>query len=75
MPGSYYSAGPTTYGEVTVGLNIKPSHLPKIIDGLNIRPEIRYDHAFAGGFPFGGVPLTSKDQVTIGLDVVVPLAF
>jgi hypothetical protein len=74
-PSGAYSAGPTTYGELTFGLNIKPAHLPKIIDGMNFRPEVRYDHAFAGGFPFGGTPLTSKDQVTIALDVVVPLTF
>jgi hypothetical protein len=74
-PGGYYGGGQTTYGAFTLGLNIKPSKLPKMIDGLNIRPEIRYDRALAGGTPFGGVPGTGVDQVTIGLDVVIPLAF
>ena len=71
-----YGTTATTYGAVTVGLNVKPPHLPKYIDGLTIRPEIRYDRALVGGAPFGGTfPGTGKDQVTIGIDMVVPLTF
>jgi hypothetical protein len=74
---SYGIVTPVTYGAVTIGLNIKPSHLPKLIDGLNFRPEIRYDRSLAGAAPFGnafGVG-GKKDQITIGLDMVMPLSF
>ena len=70
-----YGAGPATYGAITLGLNFRPTGMPKMIDGLNIRPEIRYDRALAGGTPFNGNPGTKKDQFTFGLDLVVPLAF
>ncbi len=75
LPNSAYGAGPTTYGALTFGLNIKPSHLPKMIDGLTIRPEIRYDRALAGGSPFGDIPGSDKNQVTIGIDIVAPITF
>ena len=74
-PNSSYGAGPATYGALTFGLNIKPTKLPKMIDGLTLRPEIRYDRALSSGRPFSGAPGRDKDQVTIGLDVVAPLAF
>ncbi len=73
-PGTYYGQGPMTYGAVTFGLNIKPAKLPKQIDGLTLRPEIRYDTALSSGHPFNGSPGSGKDQVTIGIDLVVPLA-
>jgi hypothetical protein len=73
-----YFPGPMTYGAITVGLNIKPAKLPKRIDGLTIRPEVRYDTDLSTGETFDAthcnVP-TKKDQVTIGLDVVVPFTF
>jgi outer membrane receptor protein involved in Fe transport len=75
LPNRSYGAGPATYGEVTVGLNIKPSGLPRMIEGLTIRPELRYDRNLAGGPSFGGRPLSARDQVTIGVDVVAPLSF
>jgi hypothetical protein len=71
---SYGAAGPTTYGAITLGLNIKPAKLPKLIDGLTVRPEVRYDRALAGPGAFGYTPGSDKNQVTIGLDVVIPLA-
>jgi len=74
-PNTAYGAGPVTYGAITAGLNIKPSHLPKYIDGINIRPEIRYDGVLAGGPAFGDGFNLSKRQWTLGLDIVVPLAF
>ena len=73
-PNTAYGAGPATYGEITLGMNFKPPHLPKLIDGLTIRPEIRYDRALAGGTPFNGNPGTAKDQFTFGVDLVAPLA-
>ena len=72
---SYGPFAPTTYGAITLGANFKPPHLPKLIDGLTIRPEIRYDRALAGGTPFNGNPGTSKDQFTFGVDLVAPLTF
>ncbi len=74
-PNNSYGAGPVTYGALTLGLNIKPRKLPKLIDGLIVRPEIRYDLALSSGRPFNGGPGLDKDQVTIGLDVVMPLTF
>jgi hypothetical protein len=74
--GSSYGGGIATYGAITLGLNIKPAHLPKMIDGLNIRPELRYDRTLSGGGAFFGADnIVGKDQVTIGLDVVIPLTF
>ena len=75
LPNTAYGAGPATYGAITLGANFKPPHLPKLIDGLTIRPEIRYDRALAGGTPFNGNPGTSKDQFTFGVDLVAPLTF
>ena len=74
-PNGAYGAGPATYGAITVGLNIKPPHLPKIIDGTVIRPEIRYDRALAGGTPFNGNPGIDKGQFTIAVDLVAPITF
>ena len=75
LPNRAYGPGPATYGEVTVGLNIKPVGLPQIVDGLTIRPEVRYDRVLSGAPAFGGRPLSARDQVTFGADVVVPLSF
>jgi hypothetical protein len=75
LPNHAYGVGPVTYGAITLGLNVKPAKLPKMIDGLTIRPELRYDRALSSGAPFGSIPGTGKDQFTIGLDVVVPLTF
>ncbi len=73
---SYGPFVPTTYGAITLGLNIKPAHLPKMIDGLTFRPEIRYDRALAGASPpYNGNPGTQKDQFTFGFDMVAPLTF
>ena len=74
-PNNSYNFGPSTYGALTVGLNIKPAKLPKLIDGLTVRPEVRYDRILAGAAQFGDPAGSSKDQVTIGIDLVVPLTF
>jgi hypothetical protein len=74
-PSTAYNFGPATYGELTLGLNIKPAKLPKEIDGLAVRPEIRWDHVYAGHGQFGDPLGSSKDQVTIGIDLVVPFNF
>ncbi len=43
--------GRTTYGALTVGLDIK-AQVPKPFTGLTIRPELRVDHSFSGTRPF-----------------------
>jgi hypothetical protein len=60
--------GRTTYGALTVGVNIKPP-VPKPLAGLTIRPEVRWDHAFTDTHPF--IDSQKRDQVTIGLDAIV----
>ena len=74
-PNNSYNFGPATYFATTVGLNIKPAKLPKLIDGLTVRPEIRMDNILAGHATFGSPLGSAPYQVTIGLDLVVPLAF
>ena len=66
---STYTGGETTYLEVTLGVTIKPP-VPKPLAGLLIRPEVRYDRALTDStLPFD--QLTSRDQWTLGLDVVL----
>lgn len=81
-PNGAYRGGPATYGEVTAGLNIKADSLLRIahaadspFGAITLRPEVRYDRTLAGGAPFGGRLGGSKDEVTVGLDVVIPLSF
>lgn len=81
-PNGAYRGGPATYGEVTAGLNIMADSLLRIahaadspFGAVTLRPEVRYDRTLAGGAPFGGRLGGSKDEVTVGLDVVVPLSF
>ncbi len=72
MPNTSFGGGVVTYGAVTLGMNFKPPHLPKIIDGLVLRPEVRYDRSLAGNHPFNG---ESVDQFTFGIDGVLPITF
>jgi hypothetical protein len=60
--------GKTTYGAVTVGVNIKPS-MPKPIAGLTIRPELRFDRALNGTQPFNDS--NERNQFTAGIDVII----
>jgi|GEM_PF-2452981 len=83
LPNHAYRVGAATYGALTLGLNYRPGRLAPGFSGpadspfgpLTIRPEIRYDRALAGRAPFGSGSGASKDQVTLGVDVVVPLTF
>lgn len=60
--------GRTTYGALTIGLNIK-APVPKPFTGLIIRPELRIDHSFSGTQPFND---SSDDtMVTAALDVIL----
>jgi hypothetical protein len=60
--------GKTTYGAVTLGLNIKPP-LPKPAASLVVRPEVRYDRALNGTRPCDDS--SDRDQFTAGLDFII----
>jgi hypothetical protein len=60
--------GRTTYGALTVGLDIKPP-VPKPLSNLTIRPELRVDHSFSDTRPFND---SSDDTMfTAAIDVIV----
>lgn len=60
--------GPTTYGALTIGLDIKPP-VPKPLANLTIRPEVRVDHSFSNTRPFND---SSDDTMfTAAVDVIV----
>jgi Putative beta-barrel porin-2, OmpL-like. bbp2 len=60
--------GRTTYGALTVGLDIKPP-VPKPLNSLTIRPELRVDHSFSDTRPFND---SSDDTMfTAAIDVIV----
>jgi hypothetical protein len=60
--------GRTTYGALTVGLDIKPP-VPKPLSSLTIRPELRVDHSFSDTRPFND---SSDDTMfTAAIDVIV----
>jgi hypothetical protein len=60
--------GRTTYGSLTLGLDIKPP-VPKPFTGLAIRPELRVDHSFSDTRPFND---SSDDTMfTAALDVIL----
>ena len=65
-----FGGGATTYGALTLGLNIKPPGVPPTFDGLVIRPEIRYDTSLNGTTPFGAG--TKSSQFTFGGDIIIP---
>jgi hypothetical protein len=74
-PRSGSTGGPNTYGAVTLGLNWKPALGYAPVEGLVIRPEVRYDRAFLDDLavrPFDGG--TKRSQVTLGVDVVIPFS-
>lgn len=70
-------AGPgagTAYGEITLGITIKPS-VPKPLALLMFRPEIRFDRILAGAPLYGaqtqnGFYNGSRNQFTFGGDLV-----
>jgi len=61
------SYGANTYTELTLGVTYKPA-VPAPIANLMLRPEIRWDHAFANP-PFDAG--TSRNAVTLAADVVI----
>ena len=66
----------TTYGEVSLGVTIKPD-VPKPLALVLLRPEIRYDRIVAGAAAYnnstnyGGNMTGSRGQFTFGGDVVI----
>ncbi len=60
--------GKTTYGAVTLGLNIKPP-VPKPATSLVIRPELRFDRALNGTRPFNDS--SDRNHFTAGIDVII----
>ncbi|MDE1147094.1 MAG: porin [Azospirillaceae bacterium] len=57
----------TSYAELTFGVTWKPADLG-VVDGLTIRPEVRYDKANHNAYD----NLSKDDQVTFGLDLILP---
>jgi hypothetical protein len=71
FPSTAFFGPPTTYLELTGGLNITPKvpdGLP-FIKGLVVRPEIRYDRSLSRTTPFNGG--TFYSQFTLGGDIIV----
>jgi hypothetical protein len=68
----------TTYGELTLGAQIKLPGMPKMISGAMLRPEIRFDRSMSGNNAFyynsANVP-TANSQISAGMDLVVPVSF
>ena len=60
--------GKTTYGAVTLGVNIKPP-VPKPAASLVIRPELRFDRALNGTRPFNDS--SDRNQFTASIDVII----
>ncbi len=60
--------GKTTYGAVTLGLNIK-TPVPKPAASLVIRSELRFDRALNGTRPFNDS--SDSNQFTAGIDVII----
>jgi len=60
--------GRTTYGAVTLGVNIKPP-VPKPAASLVIRPELRFDRALNGTRPFNDS--SGRNQFTASIDVII----
>jgi hypothetical protein len=64
------ASAPTTYSEITLGVNLKPA-MPGPIQALTIRPEIRYDYSLNGTKPFNRG--TDEGQFTFGLDFILKI--
>ena len=60
--------GRTTYGAITLGLNIKPA-VPKPAASLVVRPELRFDRALNGTHPFNDS--SQRNQFTAGVDIII----
>lgn len=63
-----YGGGKTTYGAVTLGLNLKPP-MHNLPGTLLVRPEIRYDWSLNDTTPFGAG--TRGHQLTATIDAIM----
>jgi Putative beta-barrel porin-2, OmpL-like. bbp2 len=76
-PNTSFSASggaPATYGELTVGVNIKPP-VPDIFKGFVIRPEFRIDQVLGGPNAYSVDKFDvahKKTQETLAVDAVLP---
>jgi hypothetical protein len=69
-PDSFVFVPPTTYGEVTAGLTLKPDFLNNNkIAKVAIRPEVRYDSSLNDTTPFDDQ--TKSGQFLFSTDVIV----
>ncbi|MDE2517203.1 MAG: porin [Rhodospirillales bacterium] len=62
------ASGPTTYGELTLGITWKPD-MPAPFTGLMFRPEVRWDHAYTNTHPFNAG--ANNNVATIAADIVL----
>lgn len=72
-PNTSFGFTPATYSEISLSLVYKPD-VPKPLNLVILRPEIRYDRALAGGAPYNPNVAnigTSKDQFTFGGDFII----
>ena len=68
------TGAPTTYGELTIGLNYKPP-VPDVFKGFVIRPEFRVDDALAGpaAFAIDSTGVAHRHtQETAAVDFILP---
>jgi hypothetical protein len=70
-PAGAFAPAPTTYMELTAGLNITAPPIPEVpfIKSLVVRPEIRYDASLNSTTPFDVG--TRASQLTFGGDIIV----
>ncbi len=68
--GTLIAGTPTTYGSLTLGLNITPP-VPAnpIVKAMIFRPELRFDTSMNGTTPYAGG--TNASQFTIASDVII----
>ncbi len=66
-----FAPAPTTYLELTLGLNISAPAIPEapFLKSITVRPEIRYDSSLNNTTPFDVG--TKSSQLTFGGDIIV----
>ena len=65
-PRTFFASG--TFNEVTIGASFKIP-VPKPLESLTIRPEVRYDAALTDTRPYGNQD--SRDQFTASIDAIL----
>jgi hypothetical protein len=68
FPFTAIGGGKTSYGELTLGVNLKPP-VGAPFDGIVVRPEVRYDRSLNDTTPFDAG--TKRDQFTFGIDTII----